>query len=279
MLLSTLLVCLGVAAACTLPGDVLPNNITEGFAIQVQNASYPVIHNRLMNLWAAGGGDQHLYLAPAGTATNNLTLVNGVITRSNIRAVINGEYTASDNTTKLFMTQRGDPRAIFDVVYGCNPDTDEVQVELAFKSRAAVPGGHICVRSASGGRHEFRYSPAGNPEQIFTLRVDNPSGLASSLDRMDIDSRLVRDTVYKEKLPNGGSAFFIRRSKPRSICKLRRVSKFYAIVKEFEVNLSDCDIVASVSLSSSRLVERPILVAVHRDEGRRLATAPVRMID
>lgn len=93
MILSPLLVFLGAAAACTLPGDVLPNNVTEGFAIQVQNASYPVIHNRLMNLWAAGGGDQHLYLAPAGTATNNLTLVNGIITGSNIRAVINGEVT------------------------------------------------------------------------------------------------------------------------------------------------------------------------------------------
>lgn len=48
-----------------------------------------------MNQWAAGGGDQHLYLSPAGAAANDLTLVNGVITQFNngktIRAVINGE--------------------------------------------------------------------------------------------------------------------------------------------------------------------------------------------
>lgn len=60
------------------------------------------------------------------------------------------------------MTERGDPRAIYDVKYGCNPDTDEVQTELAFKERAGVTGGHICIRSASNDRHEFRYSPPGN---------------------------------------------------------------------------------------------------------------------
>lgn len=62
----------------------------------------------------------------------------------------------------MFMTERGDPRAIYDVKYGCNPDTDEVQTELAFKERAGVTGGHICIRSASNDRHEFRYSPPGN---------------------------------------------------------------------------------------------------------------------
>lgn len=60
------------------------------------------------------------------------------------------------------MTERGDPRAIYDVVYGCNPDTDALQKELRFKARADLPGGHICVRLASGDRHEFRYSPPGN---------------------------------------------------------------------------------------------------------------------
>lgn len=81
--------------ACVIPPGTLPNNITQGFAIQVQNASYPIIHNRLMNLWAAGGGDQHLYLSPAGAPASDLTLVNGVITKlsngQTIRAVINGE--------------------------------------------------------------------------------------------------------------------------------------------------------------------------------------------
>lgn len=62
----------------------------------------------------------------------------------------------------MFMTERGDPRAVYDVVRGCNPDTDEVQTELAFKGRADVTGGHLCVRLASGNRWEFRYSPPGN---------------------------------------------------------------------------------------------------------------------
>ncbi|KAM3458267.1 hypothetical protein MY3296_000473 [Beauveria thailandica] len=163
------------ALACTLPTDTPSNSIAQGFAIQVQNASYPVIHNRLMNQWAAGGGDQHLYLSPAGAPANDLTLVNGVITQLNggktIRAVINGEYTAFDDTTKMFMTERGDPRAIYDVKYGCNPTTDAVQTELAFKERSGVTGGHLCVRLASGNRYEFRYSPPGN-----TL-VNNPDHL------------------------------------------------------------------------------------------------------
>lgn len=70
------------------------------------------------------------------------------------------------------MTERGDPRAIFHPVYSCNPDTDELQTELAFVARALegeAPGGHICVRSASGERHEFRWSPAGNPSMSFSL--------------------------------------------------------------------------------------------------------------
>lgn len=78
------------------------------------------------------------------------------------------QYTADDNTTKLFMTERGDPKAYFQPVYGCNPDTDAVQLELDFISRAALPGGFICVRSASGDRHEFRYSPPGNTGEYFS---------------------------------------------------------------------------------------------------------------
>lgn len=80
-----------VVSACTPPSGSLSANITKGFGIQVQNASYPDIHNRMMNLWSAGGGDQHLYLSPAGDAANNLTLVDGVISRGIIHAVINGE--------------------------------------------------------------------------------------------------------------------------------------------------------------------------------------------
>lgn len=63
------------------------------------------------------------------------------------------------------MTERtGDPRAIFQPVYGCDPDTDELQVELSFvERRGDIPGGHICVRPAALARHEFRWSPFENP--------------------------------------------------------------------------------------------------------------------
>lgn len=89
------LVCVTLISACTIPTTPLSNTISTGFAIQVQNASFPVIHNRLLNLWSAGGGDQHLYLSPAGDAVSNLTLVDGVITRLPIHAVINGEVSVS----------------------------------------------------------------------------------------------------------------------------------------------------------------------------------------
>ncbi|KAK6958289.1 hypothetical protein Daesc_001087 [Daldinia eschscholtzii] len=151
--------------ACTIPTSPLPNNIAEGFSLQIQNASFPDIHNHFLNIWDWGGGDQHLFVSPAGNSTSELTLVDGVITLPwdpPRRAVINGEYEVKDNTTKMFMTERGDPRAIFDVVYGCNPDTDALQTELSFKSRGDLEiGGNIGVRPFNG-MYDFRWTPAGN---------------------------------------------------------------------------------------------------------------------
>ena len=49
------------------------------------------------------------------------------------------KYTPEDNTTKMFMTERGDPKALFDVVYGCNVDTDALQLELVLRARGTVP--------------------------------------------------------------------------------------------------------------------------------------------
>ena len=80
--------------ACTLPTDVLPNTLTQSFAVQIQNASFPDIHNHFLDLWDWGGGDQHLFVSPAGNSTSELTLVDGVITLPwdpIRRAVINGE--------------------------------------------------------------------------------------------------------------------------------------------------------------------------------------------
>ena len=78
-------------------GPRLSNNITEPFALQLQNASYPNVHNHFLNIWDWGGGDQHLFVSPAGNYTKDLQLIDGVITLSNAfwnpprRAVINGE--------------------------------------------------------------------------------------------------------------------------------------------------------------------------------------------
>lgn len=66
----------------------------------------------------------------------------------------------------MFMTERGDPRAIYNVVYGCN-ESGGLQKELQFKARDTLLGGHICVRLTSGDRYEFRYSPPGNTGQFI----------------------------------------------------------------------------------------------------------------
>ncbi|KAK4144516.1 WSC domain-containing protein [Dichotomopilus funicola] len=150
------------ASACTIPTDPLDNNIAYPFRAQVQNATRPEVHNKYMNLFEAGGGDRHLFIGPVGVPTYDLTLVDGVINHvpDGVRAVIGGEI---DHTTKMFMTGRGDPRAIFKPTYACNPDTDALQIELRFVTWQDQPtGGHICVRSSFEESHEFRYYPPGN---------------------------------------------------------------------------------------------------------------------
>jgi hypothetical protein len=80
------------------------------------------------------------------------------------------------------MTERGDPRALFQPVYGCNPDTDALQVELEFVGRQNdVPGGNVCVRTGMGTSYEFRYSPPGNPG---TMANFNGRHYRSSFDNM-----------------------------------------------------------------------------------------------
>jgi len=74
----------------------------------VQNTTYPQINNRFLNFWQAGGGDQHLYLSPAGTPVANLSLENGILQRAPdgvlqklmVRAVINGEVSEPQERKK-----------------------------------------------------------------------------------------------------------------------------------------------------------------------------------
>ncbi|KAK3390665.1 WSC domain-containing protein [Podospora didyma] len=164
--LAALLAGVATSAACVIPPGTLSGTISAPFRIQVQNASRPAVHNLYMNLFVAGGGDRHLFIGPVGVPTFDLTLVDGVINHvpAGVRAVIGGEFSDIDHTTKLFMTGRGDPRAIFQPTYACNPDTDALQIELAFVAYQdhPPPGGWICVRPAFENSHEFRYYPPGN---------------------------------------------------------------------------------------------------------------------
>lgn len=81
-----------LTSGCEIPDEpALSNNVTEPFGIRVQNASYPIIHNRFLNLDQAGGGDQHLYLSPFGNYSFDIVLSSGVIQWRDISAVINGE--------------------------------------------------------------------------------------------------------------------------------------------------------------------------------------------
>jgi hypothetical protein len=100
--ISVLLAGAAVASACTIPTEPLSANIAYPFRAQVQNASRPEVHNKYMNLFQAGGGDQHLFIGPVGVPTYDLTLVDGVINHvpHGVRAVIGGEVC----TYKLLLT-------------------------------------------------------------------------------------------------------------------------------------------------------------------------------
>ncbi|KAK1752340.1 WSC domain-containing protein [Echria macrotheca] len=175
-----------VSAQCVIPMTPLPGTISAPFRVQVQNASRPEVHNKYMNLFVAGAGDRHLFIGPVGNPTYDLTLIDGVINwvAGGIRAVIGGEYSDIDHTTKMFMTERGDPRAIFEPTNACDPDDPtQTQVELRFVTWQSHPaGGWICVRPAFDGGYEFRYYPPDNNlvdpnrECIKVTLVVRPSG-------------------------------------------------------------------------------------------------------
>ncbi|CAG8951103.1 hypothetical protein HYFRA_00006501 [Hymenoscyphus fraxineus] len=128
----------------------------------VQNTSHPEIHNRLLNRWDTESEDRNLYLSPAGSYTLDFQSKDGILSWGNLEMVINGEWTPEDNTTKMFMTNRvEDPRAIFDIIYGCSPE-NVLQQELRLNARGTSHGGDVCVRLTTGDRYELRYSPPGN---------------------------------------------------------------------------------------------------------------------
>lgn len=65
------------------------------------------------------------------------------------------------------------PAAIFKAVYACNPDTDDLQIQLELVSRQTEPpvlGGQLGIRDAVGTL-EFRYSPPGNPRKSLLTHV------------------------------------------------------------------------------------------------------------
>ncbi|KFX92837.1 hypothetical protein V490_05146 [Pseudogymnoascus sp. VKM F-3557] len=165
-LLLALLGSVSSAIGCTIPPGTLPNSIADKFSIVVQNPKIPTVHNKIMN-FRANGDDEHLVLRPAGVVTNDvLYLENGRLITRNIHAVIDLEYNDQDNTTKMFMTERDEPAALFTPEYFCDPDTDKLQIRLKLASRETVPpvkGGQIGIRLAVD-TYEFRYSPPNNPK-------------------------------------------------------------------------------------------------------------------
>ncbi|KAH6667842.1 WSC domain-containing protein [Halenospora varia] len=175
-----LLALLGTVAstlACVIPDEPLSNNITEKFQIFVQNPAFPIVHDSIMN-FRPNGLDMHLVLRPAGQDTyDTIWLENGFLRNDDRYAVIDLEYNANDNTTKMFMTDRKYATALFQPVYGCDPDTDELQIRLVLVSRLADPdegqaredGGQIGIQEAGyTGVYEFRYSPANNSLLVDT---------------------------------------------------------------------------------------------------------------
>jgi len=76
---------------CEIPDEPLSNNIPERFSIFVQNASIPVVHNRVMN-FRPNGEDKHLVLRPEGEPTFDLMyLENGLLQYEGRHAVIDLE--------------------------------------------------------------------------------------------------------------------------------------------------------------------------------------------
>jgi hypothetical protein len=86
----TLMAGIAVTSACVIPPDTPSSNIT-GFGILIQNPAFPSIHDRYFSLLVAGGGDKHLFLAPAGDVPADLVLTQGVLAQGIIHALIGGE--------------------------------------------------------------------------------------------------------------------------------------------------------------------------------------------
>lgn len=69
----------------------------------------------------------------------------------------------------MFMTERGDPRGVFDVVYGCNPKDDSLQLELATPEQGTSGvKGDMGVRPFNGDL-DFRWQPIGTTGMILLL--------------------------------------------------------------------------------------------------------------
>lgn len=96
------------------------------------------------------------------------------------------------------MTERGDPRALFQPTYACNLDNDSLQVELRFVGKQnAPPGGWICVRPSFDNSHEFRYYPPENTSKFLPVQL--PFCLGDSVTWL-IDQPTMNDRVRSEPI-------------------------------------------------------------------------------
>lgn len=168
-----LFVLANLSAACT-PPDVIwnrfypqfrysylilanhPCSIDIFFAVQVQNATQPDIDLRHITFTPSGGGDQHLYLSPAGTAVSDFQLQGGVWVHGPIIHAVVSTQVDIDGTRNIFFTERTQQFASLNARFGCHPVTDQWQVEFDLQD-----GSSTCIKPASGGRYELRYKPVG----------------------------------------------------------------------------------------------------------------------
>ncbi|KAL7276806.1 hypothetical protein RUND412_000192 [Rhizina undulata] len=145
---------------CNVHSDGVYMSLSEPFGVQVQNASYPLIHLQNFTFTPSGGGDQNLFLTPFGTPINNFTLVDGEWINGGIHGVVSTQV-AKDGTRLIFFTERTQKLAVLNTYLGCYPDGTGLTPQVKFGLEdTGINGATTCVRPQSGGRWELRYKPA-----------------------------------------------------------------------------------------------------------------------
>lgn len=140
------------------------NSIDQPFAVQVQAPGQPF--DRQNVTFTPNSEDRLLFLSPDGSPVSNFTLQGGVWTNAGLHAVVSGQIQA-DNTTTIFFTTRVQKLAALDAYFGCEPDTDGLQVQFRLSDGASA-----CI-ALDGVKYSLKYKPAGDvgkvPESVTLI--------------------------------------------------------------------------------------------------------------